>query len=239
MIDTIFFDLDGTLLLMDQDEFLKHYFDKLKKKFGDESILKVVKVGVVAMIENDGSKTNEKAFWDVFNKLVPNNNLENKFIDFYTNEFQELKSITNMHNQGKEAIKLLKSKGYDIALCTNPFFPKIATYSRIMWAGIDPEDFIWITTYENSHYCKPNLKYYEEVLQITNKKPENVLMVGNDVLEDLCVKKLGMKTFLVEDNLINKNNLEIISDYNGSFKAFYEFVKSLPERINYGKVSTN
>jgi hypothetical protein len=55
-------------------------------------------------------------------------------------------------------------------------------------------------------------------------------MVGNDVHEDLCIREIGVKTFLVEDNIINKNDLEIIADYRGQFANFKKFVEELPER---------
>ncbi|HEY8444748.1 MAG TPA: HAD family hydrolase [Bacilli bacterium] len=233
MFKTIFFDLDGTLLLMDQDEFLKYYFAKLSLKFKNEgsNFIDAVKIGVMGMLKNEGSMTNEEAFWKAFTAIYPHGKtLEDKFLDFYQNEFQELKPYTSLHDHAKEVIKILKDKGYDLVLCTNPVFPKLATFSRIMWTGINPRDFIWITTYDNSHYCKPNLNYYQEVLKITNKKPIDVLMVGNDVEEDLCVKELGMKTYLVTDNLLNRKNLEIITDYQGTFNDFYNFVLNLPRK---------
>ena len=67
MIKTVLFDLDGTLLPMDQDTFTNAYFKELAKKmapFGynpDELVKGVWKV-TGAMVRNDGTKTNEEAF---------------------------------------------------------------------------------------------------------------------------------------------------------------------------------
>lgn len=233
MIDTIFFDLDGTLLLMDQDQFIANYFASLSKKFKrfGKEFMTAVELGVLAMLKNDGKETNEKVFWNAFHKAFPiKEKLEDEFFAFYKNEFQDLKNFTSQHQNAKEVITMLKEKGYDLVLSTNPLFPQIATYSRIYWAGIEPGDFKWITTYENSHYSKPNLKYYQEVMAITNKKPHQILMVGNDVIEDLCVHELKIKTFLVEDNLINHQNLKIKADYRGSFNDFYQYVYNLPRK---------
>ena len=102
--------------------------------------------------------------------------------------------------------------GYDVALATNPIFPSIATRKRISWTGLSYDDFSLVTTYENSSYCKPNLKYYEEILNKLGYKPEECLMVGNDVVEDMIAKKLGMKVFLLPNCLINKNN-EVLKQY--------------------------
>ena len=69
-ITTVLFDLDGTLLPMDQDVFVKCYFGKLATRMTDygfepQRFMKTVYNGVSAMIKNNGEKTNEERFWDV------------------------------------------------------------------------------------------------------------------------------------------------------------------------------
>lgn len=54
-------------------------------------------------------------------------------------------------------------------------------------------------------------------------------MVGNDVEEDLIAFKLGMKTFLIEDYMINRNSKDIIVTQRGSYQDLYEFVCSFKE----------
>ena len=88
------------------------------------------------------------------------------------------------------------------------------------------DDFIYISTFENSSYCKP-LKYYEEILNKINRKPEECLMVGNDALEDMVASKLGMATFLITDNLISEKNIDISKFNKGTYKDFFEYIKSL------------
>ena len=53
MIDTILFDLDGTLLWMDLDEFVSNYFGLIAKCFADYNpdVLKATQAGVMAMIK--------------------------------------------------------------------------------------------------------------------------------------------------------------------------------------------
>ena len=114
-----------------------------------------------------------------------------------------------------------------MALATNPLFPNVATESRISWAGLQPEDFETYTTYETSRYCKPNLDYYREVLDRLQVSPEECLMVGNDVAEDMIAKQLGMKVFLLTDCLINKNNADIFIYPHGSFDELNAFIDDL------------
>lgn len=234
MLDTILFDLDGTLLWMDLDKFIYNYFNLINEKFNDVNQLvgKATQAGVMEMIKNDGSMTNEKRFWNVFSKYIEiDDEILKRFDDLYVNEFQNLIKCTTLNPLADKAIKVLKEKGYNIAICTNPLYPQIATHSRIKWGGMDINDIDLVTTYEDSSYAKPNLKYYEEVLNKLGKSADQCLMVGNDVIEDLCVKELGVKTYLVVDNLINRNNSEIITDYQSEFKDFYEFVLDLPSLV--------
>lgn len=68
MITTLLFDLDGTLLPMDTEVFTKHYFSLLVQKlapYGYEAkpLIGAVLAGIEAMAVNDGSVTNEEAFW--------------------------------------------------------------------------------------------------------------------------------------------------------------------------------
>jgi FMN phosphatase YigB (HAD superfamily) len=57
--------------------------------------------------------------------------------------------------------------------------------------------------------------------------PEECLMVGNDVNEDMIAETLGMKVFLLKDCIINKDNKDISIYPNGSFGELMEYVKSL------------
>lgn len=235
MINTILFDLDGTLLPLKEDEFLKAYFGGIAQKFvplgfNKDLLLKAIWVGTEAMWKNNGEMTNEERFWVTFKKLIQGDyeKIEKDFLDFYKNDFEVAKKTTMMNPLAKKMIELLKSKGYKIAIATNPVFPRIATLKRIEWAGLNYEDFEIITTYEDSSYCKPNLKYYEELLKKINRKPEDCLMIGNDAKEDMVVNLLNMKTYLVLDCLINSDNLDISKYAKGSLNDLFEYLNKLP-----------
>lgn len=235
-MNTFIFDLDGTLLPMPRQElFLEAYFKALSIKiipYGlePEKLVKAIWTGTKAMINNDGTMTNEQRFWNAFCGVLGDNmrDLEPVFEDFYQNEFVVAKSTVSTNPKAKECVKLLKMKGYRVALATNPVFPRISTYTRMEWAGIDPNDFDLITTYENSSYCKPNLEYYKDILKTIAKEPEECIMVGNDVKEDMCVEKLGMSTFLLKDCLISSEEEDISQLQQGDFNDLMEMICNLP-----------
>ena len=57
--------------------------------------------------------------------------------------------------------------------------------------------------------------------------PEECLMVGNDVDDDLPAEKVGMKTFLLTDCLINKEEKDITSYPQGNFDDLITYIKTL------------
>ena len=234
MITTILFDLDGTLLPMDQEHFVKAYLGGLARKaasrgYDPTKIPEHIWKATGAMYKNDGSLLNEEVFWDAFSLLCGRNARADipLFEDFYRSEFQEFRRVCGFDHRAPEAIRVVKSLGYRVALATNPLFPAIATHSRARWAGLAPEDFDLITTYENSRHCKPNPAYYQDVMDALGVKAEECVMVGNDVGEDMAAQKLGMKVFLLTDCLINKSGADISAYPHGSFPELMEFIRKL------------
>ena len=232
MIKMVMFDLDGTLLPMDMDVFIKCYFTLLAQKLtpcGYDDAKKLVNsiwAGVSAMVGNDGSCVNETAFWNKFTEIYGEKCLEDKpvFEEFYENEFQQAKSCCGYTEEAKKTVAALKAHGTRVALATNPLYPAVATESRIRWAGLEPEDFEFYTTYENSCFCKPNPLYYTELAEKLGVKPEECLMVGNDADEDIAAEKAGMKVFLLTDCLLNKQGKDIGKYPNGSFEDLNRFL---------------
>lgn len=231
MLTTILFDLDGTLLPMDQEEFVKSYFNKLAIKLAPygyeaDSLIAAIWQGIDAMVMNNGSRTNEECFWDSFASRFGAKVYTHKFIfeEFYLNEFQEVAKSCGFTSKAKDTVDVLRKAGYQIALATNPVFPAVATESRIRWAGLDPSDFAWYTTYENCRHCKPNPEYYREVLEHLQVSPEECLMVGNDVAEDMIAASLGMPVFLLTDCLINKMDADLNQYPHGGFSELITYI---------------
>lgn len=236
MIKNILFDLDGTLLPMDQDKFANGYFSRLVKKlaplgYDPQKTVDGIWSGTAAMVKNNGGITNEEAFWIKFEEFFGKEALKDKpvFDEFYRNEFNDVKSDCGFNPAAAETVKELKQKGFKLILATNPIFPAVATESRIEWAGLDKADFELYTTYENSHYCKPNPAYYGEILEKLSLKPSECLMVGNDAAEDGAAQKLGIKVFLLTDCLINKKGIDINAYPNGSFSELIKFIDGLKQ----------
>ena len=235
-ITTVLFDLDGTLLPMDQDEFIKAYFGRLAAHmapygYEKEKLLKTIWSSTGAMIQNSTGRSNEAVFWECMAKVYGPDIREEepKFDEYYAVSFPKVRSSCDYTPKAARIIDACKEKGLRIALTTNPFFPMTATWQRTRWAGMDPADFELITTYENSHACKPNPAYYHEVLEKLKVTPEECLMVGNDVDEDMMAKELGMSVFLLTPCMINRKDKDISGYPHGDYDALLAYIGALNE----------
>ena len=232
MIDTVFFDLDGTLLPMDMEEFINTYMGLLAKKlapYGYEPrhLVAAVWAGTHAMVENDGTRTNEEVFWTDFCHIFGADARKDEplFEEFYASDFARARTACRFAPEAARIIAMLKEKGVRCCLATNPLFPRIATLQRIRWAGLEPEDFELVTTYENSRFAKPNPTYYRALLDSLGLEPETCLMVGNDVDEDIRpAGAVGMQTFLLTPCLINKSGAALDGIPQGGFGELKEFL---------------
>lgn len=230
----VLFDLDGTLLPMDQEAFTKYYFGLLAKKlaphgYEPEKLIDGIWKGTAAMVKNPGEKTNEAVFWDTFSALMGEHVLKDEpiFDQFYRSDFAGAKAACGFNPKAAETVSHVKALGLRTALATNPIFPAIATENRMEWAGLDKADFELYTTYENACHSKPNPAYYQDILDKLGVRGEDCLMVGNDVKEDMVAAKLGMKVFLLTDCLINKDNADISAYPGGSFDELNAYIDTL------------
>ncbi len=233
-IKMVLFDLDGTLLPMDQDKFMRAYFGGLARKlaplgYDADLLIKSIWGGSDAMVKNDGKMTNEDVFWAAFSAIYGKNARvdEPHFYQYYVEDFDKVKDVCGYEPKAAEAVRAIKNMGFRVALATNPLFPSIATEKRISWCGLSHDEFELFTTYENSSHCKPNLDYYREVIGKLGVSPEECLMVGNDVGEDMVAEKLGMKVFLITRDLINKGGEDISRYPSGGFAELLDFVERL------------
>ena len=221
---------------MVQDEFVKFYMPLLAKSYmgaalslDPKKFIGAVWAGYEAMVKNDGSRTNREAFWSYMEPELPisTEESENIALKFYENEFNQAICTTKPTPVSNQIVEKAKSRGLETYLATNPVFPQCATMNRIRWAGLVAEDFKVITTYETCTYCKPNPEYFRGILEEFSLDPSECLMVGNDVEEDLAIRSLGVKTYLVTDTMENKKDLPVKSDYIGTLEELLKFIETV------------
>lgn len=233
-IRAILFDLDGTLLPQDQNAFIGAYFKGLIKALlplgADARALEAaVWQGTGAMIKNDGSKTNEQAFFDTFESMckVDMEHFRSLADDFYSTGYKSLIEYTDPSPLAKAAVEYARKNDRAVVLATNPLFPEIAQNTRIGFAGLSPDDFDFVTSYENQVYSKPNPKYYLSIAERLGVEPCECLMIGNDEGEDMyAASSVGMNCYLIEDCMIPSEKYKWQGE-RGSFAELVEKLKAL------------
>ena len=216
MLKAVFFDLDGTLLPFNEDVFLKTYIGLLSEfikqfNYSKELFVKTLFDGLNLMYKNDGSKSNDDAFWEAFKNNFGEEELVNrkKFDIFYETEFLKIKSICEDNPKAREIVDFCKENGLITVLATNPILPGRGTIHRMGFIGLKEEDFDYITLMESFGLSKPNPEYFTHLLNKFNLKPSEVIMFGNNEVEDaLCAESVGIKTYLINSKYLIKDKKE-------------------------------
>ena len=203
---TLLFDLDDTLLDTNLESFVPAYFQALVTHLSDyvaaDVMLRALLQGMSLMNESeDPTRTLQEVFEaEFFPALgIPKNDLQEVFENFYDEVFPKLAEHTAIRPAAAPLIEWALSCGFRIAIATDPFFPRKATYHRLGWAGLDPEKLELISTFEHFHFSKTHSAYYAEMLGRLGWPDGPVLMVGNDMQRDLLpAHRLGLKTYWID-----------------------------------------
>ncbi|WP_206215624.1 HAD family hydrolase, partial [Adlercreutzia sp. ZJ305] len=237
----VFFDLDGTLLPMDIDPFLKAYFAGIvrymaARGFDAPAFQEGLGRGTRAMMSHAADEVNADAFWGEFFKHVDEQAADWHAIcdEYYATEFGSLGADVRPSEPMVRAVHALGEKGYPLLLTTMPLFPPRAVAWRLAWAGLSPDLFARITAYDNSTAIKPQLAYYAENLAACGVAGADVLMVGNNTVEDAVITKLGADIFLVTDHLLDPvpGGFDLSIVKHGTAEQFAAWVDALPVCAN-------
>ena len=236
MLNTILFDLDGTLAPFVQEEFIRVYFQALTCRltpmgYDGRQLVDALWKGVAAMVSNNGSVTNRQIFWESFTQSlgVQALALESTLDDFYRQEFDTVRTVLPKPVDRGPLIQCLRKKGYTLVLATNPIFPSSAVTTRLGWVGLSAADFDYVTTYENCRHSKPNPADYRDILEHMGKRGDECLMVGNNPTDDMAASRAGMAVYLVTDYVENQENLPVEEYPNGTFQKLENSLVQLPE----------
>lgn len=197
----ILFDLDGTLLDSHMETFLPHYMQKLAARVAHlipaAEFIAHLLAATRAMVANDGRATNAEVFAAAFYPRVGRSpaELEPIFANFYATDYPTLQHLTRRKPEARLAVQTAFDLGCAVVIATNPLFPETAIRQRLAWAGVADFPYRRVTTFENSHFAKPNPRYFAEILAEIGCRAEDALVVGDEAA-DLVAGRLGCTTFL-------------------------------------------
>ncbi|MEI6101520.1 MAG: HAD family hydrolase [Eubacteriales bacterium] len=231
----VFFDLDGTLIPVDLDRMFSTYWDFVRESDlirlidnNTEKAIGIFNSAAKEMMSSKGGRPNKLVFFEHIEKMTGRGKdyFEKYFDAFYASVFDSLGSMIEKNDIQRKIVDTVRSKGYRTALATMPVFPVGAAVSRLSWVGLDPNDFEYISHWENSNFMKPHPGYYKEILQRMGLEGKDCIMVGNNVKEDMCARELGFDVFLVTGHEIGDYKKE---DFMcGSLDELHHWAQNMP-----------
>jgi FMN phosphatase YigB (HAD superfamily) len=234
LLTAVLFDLDGTLLDIDLDSFLREYFAALGPVVAEvlgranpRDGLSAVIAGTEAMSLPHPGRTNREAFNERFRAMTQADlDLEQfalPFERFYREVFPGLRRDFAPMPGARRAVESCLELGLKVAIATNPIFPRSAVDERLRWADLGDLEVHTVTTYENMHATKPHAAYFAETAMMLGVSPSSCVMVGDDRALDMPAADLGMRTFYVG------GDSGAPADWRGSLDDFADLVPRLAE----------
>jgi len=188
MLKAILFDLDDTLLDCSMDTFFPAYFSALTRHTAHlvppERMMSELHRATKAMDANDGTgPTNQEVFDAVFYPALgfEPEGLRPVLDRFYLEEFPKLEPLIRRRPAARPLMEWAVEQDLQVAIATNPFFPRLPVLQRLEWAGVPASDFVYdlVTTYDIMHATKAHPAYYREILEWLGRRPAECLMVGD------------------------------------------------------------
>lgn len=234
MIKAVIFDLDDTLCDSSGiiEDILRNIFTKYLKYFPDKDVDDLISLNI-----------------KIFDKLIydPNIPLSAAIIRVWFEFFENLrikppleiilKLIEHIRKEVpkkvklidgvQELIKFLKSKDIKIGVLTNGIF--IDQVNKLIKLNLD--SFVdYLVTADMCGCEKPNPKMFKYLLNKMDVSPNQVLMIGNDILADVKgANDLGIKTMFFKNNSPKNVDMRLVKpDYTATnHKSILKLVKRL------------
>jgi FMN phosphatase YigB (HAD superfamily) len=234
---TLLLDLDDTLLVNDIRKFLPAYLKAFAAFTEDEvppeQFVQALLAGTERMLTN---RRPDCTLRDIFDEtFFPATRLDRSSFEplaerFYREIFPSLRSLTQPDPDARPLVEQALERGYQLAIATDPLFPRSAIEQRLAWAGLpaDKYPFKLIPSYQSMHFSKSEAAYYAEILADMGWPNGPVVMVGDSYERDITpAQRMGLPVFW-----INGRGGEIVNGGqpvgSGKLGEVLEWIDSLP-----------
>jgi len=234
LIRAILFDLDGTLLQSDMNVFMPHYLQALTARLAhlippSQLSAQLMRSTRLMMANTDPTRTNQQVFDADFYLKIGHSREEVLPIleDFYTHDFARLRDLTQPKPEARAVVQAALTRGYDVAIATQPVFPLTAVRQRLEWAGVADFPYRLVTSYENMHACKPQPAFFQEVLAVLGRSPGECLFAGDSTSDDIApAAQLGLHTFWVTDAAPDPTDSMVLARWRGGLGDLHRLIVS-------------
>lgn len=208
-IEVVAFDLDDTLIRLSPDfvpEYLKRLAERLESVFPKAGSIAsaILDTSQLMMEKTRDPERLEDFFYRDFEQRtgLARTALEPHLTAFYDEEFPALESLSRPVYGVMGLLAGVRARGFRVALLTSALFPRRAIDARLRWAGLEDFPFDWRTSLEVVHATKPQPGFYLEAADGAPYPPDQWLMVGNDLVEDVVpAHEAGMHVYWVHGDV--------------------------------------
>ncbi len=190
--------------------FIPAYLQALAKRMSQVSdpavLVKTLMAATRQMVEYPSpDKTLEEKFDAAFYPALGllRSDVQSVIDSFYIEDFPKLQGLTQYKPEAVQVVQQVFERGDQVAIATNPLFPRTAIFQRLAWAGlpVDKMSYQLIPSYETFHFAKPNPAYFAEFLAQLGWPKIPIVMVGDDVNNDIgAARSLGLPVFWTAKN---------------------------------------
>lgn len=217
------FDLYGTLVDINTDEDCEILWEKLslfyKFKGADYSPLSLKEAYKEKVKKAQSAITDTKypdiVIEEVFNDLFKDKNVNvSKDTLYDTAHLFRVLSIKyiKLYDGVIELLELLKKKGKKVYLLSNA--QRIFTLYEMKMLNIE-KFFDYILFSSDFKVCKPDILFYNQLLEKLNLDKHETIMIGNDYIADIeGAYNFGIDSLYIDSNLSPEINSELKSTYS-------------------------
>lgn len=209
MTFTLLLDLDDTLLDSNIEALIPVYFQKLAAFLSDQvpadQFIPALARGTQVMYASTRSdQTLEQVFSANFYPALglPQADLAARIDQFYDEIFPTLQPLTKPRPAAVALVEWAFAQGWQVAVATDPLFPRKAILHRLRWAGLPPEKypFTLISDFQTFHFAKVSVAYFPEFLGHLGWTDGPLLMVGDSLERDIYpAREAGLPAFWLAD----------------------------------------
>jgi FMN phosphatase YigB (HAD superfamily) len=202
-LTTLLFDLDGTLVDMQRRglelRFMLRAFRRFAPAIRPWRFRRAFWEAAERLQRHGTEKTNYEVFLETLcaRSRVDRFALDRIVREFLVHDFPHLSDRFLPIAGSRETLQLARRLGYRVVLATNPVWPLAAIQARLRAGGLDDFQFDFISHSEVMTRCKPDPRYYRELLERLQARGEECMMIGNDRRKDLPAKDANIRTFLI------------------------------------------